>query len=73
LGLGWTICRPDGLVRALSAGGPRAICNDPVAFLGGVLIDYHGVRTRKAELLEFHRDHRMYEWTSVTPIPIDTR
>jgi hypothetical protein len=24
----------------------------------------------KADLLEFHRDHRMYEWTSTTPIPI---
>ena len=24
----------------------------------------------KADLLEFHRDHRMYEWTSATPIPI---
>ena len=23
---------------------------------------------RKASLLEFHRDHRMYEWTSTTPI-----
>lgn len=26
----------------------------------------------KADLLEFHRDHRMYEWTSATPIPIGT-
>jgi len=25
---------------------------------------------RKASLLEFHRDHRMYEWTSGTPIEI---
>ena len=25
---------------------------------------------RKASLLEFHRDHRMYEWTSATPITI---
>ena len=25
---------------------------------------------RKASLLEFHRDHRMYEWTSATPIAI---
>ncbi len=25
---------------------------------------------RKAALLEFHRDHRMYEWTSATPIAI---
>jgi hypothetical protein len=25
---------------------------------------------RKAALLEYHRDHRMYEWTSDTPIPI---
>jgi 2'-5' RNA ligase len=25
---------------------------------------------RKASLLEFHRDHRMYEWTSTTPIAI---
>jgi hypothetical protein len=24
----------------------------------------------KASLLEFHRDHRMYEWTSATPIAI---
>ena len=24
----------------------------------------------KADLLEFHRDRRMYEWTSATPIPI---
>lgn len=24
----------------------------------------------KADLLEFHRDHRMYEWTSATSIPI---
>ena len=24
----------------------------------------------KADLLEFHRDRRMYEWTSTTPIPI---
>lgn len=23
-----------------------------------------------AELLEYHRDHHMYEWTSATPIPI---
>lgn len=27
----------------------------------------------KADFLEFHRDHRMYEWTNVTPIPIGTR
>lgn len=25
---------------------------------------------RKASLLEFHRDHLMYEWTSAAPIPI---
>lgn len=25
---------------------------------------------RKASLLEFHRDHRMYEWTSARPIGI---
>jgi 2'-5' RNA ligase len=25
---------------------------------------------RKASLLEFHRDHGMYEWTSATPIAI---
>jgi 2'-5' RNA ligase len=25
---------------------------------------------RKASLLEFHRDHRMYEWTSATPVSI---
>ena len=25
---------------------------------------------RKASLLEFHRDHRMYEWASGTPIEI---
>jgi 2'-5' RNA ligase len=25
---------------------------------------------RKASLLEFHRDHQMYEWTSATPIAI---
>lgn len=24
----------------------------------------------KADLLEFHRDNRMYEWNSATPIPI---
>lgn len=24
----------------------------------------------KADLLEFHRDNRMYEWTNATPIPI---
>jgi hypothetical protein len=24
----------------------------------------------KADLLEFHRDQRMYEWTSATPIPL---
>lgn len=24
----------------------------------------------KADLLEYHRDHHMYEWTSATPIPI---
>jgi hypothetical protein len=24
----------------------------------------------KADLLEFHRDNQMYEWTSATPIPI---
>lgn len=36
-----------------------------------------GLKTRtvevtftKADLLEFHRDHRMYEWTRATPIPI---
>ncbi|HUC23864.1 MAG TPA: 2'-5' RNA ligase family protein [Streptosporangiaceae bacterium] len=28
------------------------------------------VTIRKASLLEFHRDHRMYEWTSATPIAI---
>ncbi len=27
---------------------------------------------RKASLLVFHRDNRMYEWTSATPIPIGT-
>jgi 2'-5' RNA ligase len=27
----------------------------------------------KADFLEFHRDHRMYEWTDATPIPIGTR
>jgi hypothetical protein len=27
----------------------------------------------KADVLEFHRDHHMYEWTSATPILIGTR
>jgi 2'-5' RNA ligase len=27
----------------------------------------------KADLLEFHRDQRMYEWTSATPVPFGTR
>lgn len=26
----------------------------------------------KADLLEFHRDHRMYEWTDATHVPIGT-
>jgi 2'-5' RNA ligase len=26
----------------------------------------------KADLLEYHRDRRMYEWTSATPVPIGT-
>ena len=32
-----------------------------------------GVTFAKADLLEYHRDHRMYEWTSATPIPIGSR
>jgi 2'-5' RNA ligase len=27
----------------------------------------------KADLLEYHRDHRMYEWISAAPIPIGSR
>lgn len=27
----------------------------------------------KADLLEFHRDHRMYEWTKATPVPFKTQ
>jgi 2'-5' RNA ligase len=28
------------------------------------------VTLRHVDLLEFHRDHRMYEWTSASPLPI---
>lgn len=30
------------------------------------------VTFRTASLLMFHRDHRMYEWTEVTPLPVGT-
>lgn len=30
------------------------------------------VTFRQASLLVFHRDHRMYEWTKATPLPIGT-
>ena len=29
------------------------------------------VTFRQASLLVYHRDHRMYEWTKATPLPID--
>jgi 2'-5' RNA ligase len=40
------------------------------AALAGLTARPVSVTFAKADLLEYHRDHRMYEWTSATPIPI---
>lgn len=39
------------------------------AALEGVEAEPVTVTFAKADLLEFHRDHRMYQWTSATPVP----
>jgi hypothetical protein len=39
------------------------------ASLEGVEVEPVTVTFAKADLLEFHRDHRMYEWTSAVPVP----
>lgn len=43
-----------------------------VAALEGVEVEPVTVTFLKADLLEFHRDHRMYEWTRATPVPLGT-
>lgn len=40
-----------------------------VAALESVEVEPVTVTFAKADLLEFHRDHRMYEWTRATPVP----
>jgi 2'-5' RNA ligase len=44
---------------------------EPIAAaLSGLAVRTVEATFTKADLLEFHRDHRMYEWTSATPIQI---
>jgi 2'-5' RNA ligase len=46
---------------------------EPIAAaLGSLTTKPVRVTFAKADLLEFHRDHRMYEWTSATALPIGT-
>ena len=44
---------------------------EPIAAaLGSLTTRTVAVTFAKADLLEFHRDNRMYEWTSATPVAI---
>jgi len=50
----------DGEVRPIAAA------------LSGLATRPVSVTFAKADLLEYHRDHRMYEWTSAIPVGLGT-
>ena len=58
--------RPHVSIAYVNANAPAA----PVAAaVRDVEVEPVTVTFTKADFLEFHRDHRMYEWTSATPVP----
>lgn len=68
----WASYGPDHFVsRAFSMSLPRRGKAEPIAAaLGRLTARTVEVTFAKADVLEFHRDHQMYEWTKATPIAI---
>lgn len=61
--------QPHVSAAYVNSDGPAKPIADAI---GSTNPDPVNVTFRRASLLLFHRDHRMYEWTKATPLPIGT-